>query len=95
MHLEYDASALEKILDCENSSLKTVKQWVQMNVYQKILWADLVPLHFWLVLNLSGKEELLKYWRCEMGYDCQERKTVERVCKHWRGHDLLFMKNDV
>lgn len=46
MHLEYDASVLEKILDCENSSLKTVKQWVQMNVYQKILWADLVPLHF-------------------------------------------------
>lgn len=30
-----------------------------------------------------------------MGYDCQERKTVERVCMHWRGHDLLFMKNDV
>lgn len=29
-----------------------------------------------------------------MGYNWQE-KRVEDVCKHWRGHNLSFMRNDL
>lgn len=59
MHLEHDCAKI--LLVCEYL-LKTIRQWVQMDAYQKkkTLWADLMPLHFCLVLNLSDKEQHLK-----------------------------------